>query len=100
MSCMLHPGDNVVLPSPTFLIYRPGIRMVQANSIDVALAAQDGFALPVDAMIEAAEINEARLVIVCAPNNPTGTIYRHRGSRPYRGRLSRPAVGGCCLQRV
>ena len=75
MNCVLHPGDNVVLPNPTFLVYRPGVRMMQANSIDVPLRAQDNFALPVDAMIEAAEINEARLVIVCAPNNPTGTVY-------------------------
>ncbi len=75
LSCVLHAGDNVVLPSPTFLVYRPGVRMVQANSIDVPLAAQDNFALPVEALIEAAEINEARLVIVCAPNNPTGTVY-------------------------
>jgi histidinol-phosphate aminotransferase len=75
MNSVLHAGDNVVLPSPTFLAYRPGIRMVQANGIEVPLAAQDNFALPVDALIEAAEVNEARLVIVCAPNNPTGTIY-------------------------
>lgn len=75
MNCVLHAGDNVVLPNPTFLVYRPAVRMVQANSIDVPLAAEDNFALPVDAVIEAAEVNDARLVIVCAPNNPTGTVY-------------------------
>jgi histidinol-phosphate aminotransferase len=75
MSSVLHPGDNVVLPSPTFLAYRPGVRMQQANSIDVPLAAVDNFALPVDALIEAAQAHDARMVIICAPNNPTGTVY-------------------------
>lgn len=75
MNSVLHAGDNVVLPSPTFLAYRPGVRMAQANCMEIPLAAQDNFALPVDAIIEAAEVNEARLVIVCAPNNPTGTVY-------------------------
>lgn len=75
MNSVLHAGDNVVLPFPTFLAYRPAVRMTQANSVEVALAAEDNFALPVDAMIEAAQVNEARLVVVCAPNNPTGTVY-------------------------
>ena len=76
MNSVLHAGDNVVLPSPTFLAYRPGVRVMQANSVEVPLAAQDNFALPVDALIEAAEVNEARLVVICAPNNPTGTVYQ------------------------
>jgi histidinol-phosphate aminotransferase len=76
MNSVLHAGDNVVMPCPTFLAYRPGVRAMQANSIEVPLAAQDNFALPVDALIEAAEVNEARLVVICAPNNPTGTVYQ------------------------
>jgi histidinol-phosphate aminotransferase len=75
MASVLHAGDNVVLPCPTFLLYKPGVRMMQANSIEVPLAPADNFALPVDALIEAAQINEARLVVICAPNNPTGTVY-------------------------
>src|SRR5262245_47341327 len=59
LNSVLHAGDNVVLPNPTFLSYRPCVRMAQANNIDIALAAQDNFALPVDAVVEAAEVNEA-----------------------------------------
>jgi histidinol-phosphate aminotransferase len=75
MASVLHAGDNVVLPCPTFLLYRPGIRMMQANSIEVPLRPEDYFALPVDALIEAAQVNDARLTVICAPNNPTGTVY-------------------------
>lgn len=75
MSSVLHTGDAVVMPSPTFLLYRPTARMLQANCIEIALEAENGFALPVDAMLEAAEVNDAAITIVCAPNNPTGTVY-------------------------
>jgi histidinol-phosphate aminotransferase len=75
MGSVLHAGDNVVLPCPTFLLYKPGVRMMQANSIEVPLDPADNFALPVDALIEAAQVHEARLVVICAPNNPTGTVY-------------------------
>lgn len=75
MSSVLHPGDAVVMPAPTFLAYRPAARMVQANCIELPLREDDGFALPVDALIEAAEVHDARLVVACAPNNPTGTVY-------------------------
>ncbi len=76
MSSVLHPGDNVVIPSPSFLLYKPGVHMLQANCVDVSLSPSDNFALPVDALIEAAQVNDARLVVICAPNNPTGTAYR------------------------
>lgn len=75
MSSVLHAGDTVVMPAPTFLLYRPTVRMLQANSVELLLSAEDGFALPVDAMIEAAMVNDASMMVVCAPNNPTGTIY-------------------------
>ena len=71
MSSVLHPGDAVVMPAPTFLAYRPTARMVQANCSEIPLRENEGFALPVDALIEAAEVDDARLVVVCAPNNPT-----------------------------
>ncbi len=39
------------------------------------LSAEDDFALPVAAMVNAQRETNARLVVLCAPNNPTGTVY-------------------------
>lgn len=75
MNCVLHPGDTVVMPAPTFLLYRQNARLLQANSVEVHLSPDDDFALPVDELIEAGQVNEARMVVLCAPNNPTGTVY-------------------------
>jgi len=75
LGCVLRPGDTLALPTPTFLLYRPGAQMQGAHCTAVPLAAENGFALPVDALIEAAQTHSARLTVVCAPNNPTGTVY-------------------------
>lgn len=75
MAATLHPGDFVVMPTPTFLLYRQNARLHEAKTVEIRLDASDGFALPVDALIDAAQRHNARLVTLCAPNNPTGTVY-------------------------
>jgi histidinol-phosphate aminotransferase len=75
MAATVQLGDVVVMPSPTFLLYRQSARLHEAHCIEVALDAQVGYALPVDALLEAAQQHRARLVTLCAPNNPTGTHY-------------------------
>jgi len=72
---VLGPGDAVVMPAPTFLLYRQNARGQQAAIVEVPLSPDDDWALPVDAMIEAAVAHQARLTVLCAPNNPTGTVY-------------------------
>jgi len=75
MAATLRPGDTVVLPAPTFLLYRQNVRLHEATVVDVRLDPATGFALPVDDLIAAAHTHNARLVTLCAPNNPTGTVY-------------------------
>lgn len=75
MAATVRTGDAVIMPSPTFLLYRQIARLHEAHTVEVALDANVGYALPVDALIEAAQQHNARLVTLCAPNNPTGTRY-------------------------
>ncbi|MBW7884589.1 MAG: histidinol-phosphate transaminase [Caldilineaceae bacterium] len=75
MAATLQPGATVVMPAPTFLLYRLNARMQEANRIEIPLVPENGYALPVAALSEAAQQHQAPLVVVCAPNNPTGTVY-------------------------
>ncbi len=75
MAATLRPGDAVVMPAPTFLLYRQQARLHEANVVEIPLDSATGFALPVDDLIAAAQTQRARLVTLCAPNNPTGTVY-------------------------
>lgn len=75
MSAILDPGDHMTLLSPTFLIYRRNAGLLGAQVHEVAADPADDFALPVEELVVRARTNEAKLVALCAPNNPTGTVY-------------------------
>ena len=68
---LCEPGDEILYAWPSFSIYPvPGRHFVGAREIRVPLA--EGYVHDLDAMLE--EVTAAtQLLIVCNPNNPTGT---------------------------
>jgi histidinol-phosphate aminotransferase len=66
--------DKVVVPSPTFSMYRHYAEIQGAGIVDVQRNPEDDFAFDLDALIDACG-DSAKLVFVCAPNNPTGTPF-------------------------
>ncbi len=66
----LQPGVNLVMSEGAFVVYRLVAALFNAEAI---AAPMKNFTHDLDAML-AAITPETRLVIVCNPNNPTGTI--------------------------
>ncbi|MGZ8802419.1 MAG: pyridoxal phosphate-dependent aminotransferase [Mycobacterium sp.] len=64
------PGDTMVMSSPTFDGYPIFAQMARLRSVTVPLDAHGRHDL--DAMADAAA--DARVVVVCRPHNPTGTV--------------------------
>ncbi len=63
------PGDEVVLATPTFSLFRKDAQVVGGTTVEVPL--RDGVH-DLDAML-AAVTPKTKVVFVCDPNNPTGT---------------------------
>lgn len=69
----LGPGDELILSSPTFAgAYRKISEPLGAKVVDVPLTPET-FAYRVDAVLGAIT-DKTRLIMLCNPNNPTGTI--------------------------
>ena len=68
-TCALGPGRSVVLSQPTFTLYRLLAETLGAAVTDVPMTS--AFAFDVDGVIRAAQ--GASMVVLCSPNNPTGT---------------------------
>lgn len=66
-SVFLDEGDKVVLPSPTYGLYR---QVCQAQGAEIVSVPTAGYRLDLPAMLTAAR--DAKMVVVCDPNNPTG----------------------------
>jgi aminotransferase len=79
---ILQPGDEVLVPSPSYPSYVEAIRMAGGSARFVPLVEEENFALDLDAL-ERAVTRRTVAVLFCNPNNPTGTVY----SRPQLERL-------------
>lgn len=69
---VLRPGDEVVFAWPSFVVYPLVATMFGATPVRVPLDADDRYDLNA---ILSAITDKTRLVFLCNPNNPTGTIY-------------------------
>jgi histidinol-phosphate aminotransferase len=65
------PGVSVVIPEPTFTLYRLMTEVNGGTVASVPLTAELGF--DVDGIIRAARETDAAVVVLCTPNNPTGS---------------------------
>jgi histidinol-phosphate aminotransferase len=71
LSVVLAQGDAVVVPTPTFSLYRLLTGVLGGRHVPVPLG--PGFAFDVDRIVEAAVRERARVVVLNSPNNPTGS---------------------------
>jgi len=70
LAVVVGPGVPVVIPEPTFTLYRLMTEVNGGTAVSVPLA--DDLAFDVDAIVRAARESDAAVVVLCSPNNPTG----------------------------
>ncbi|MGH7790497.1 MAG: pyridoxal phosphate-dependent aminotransferase, partial [Candidatus Binatia bacterium] len=78
----IDPGDEVLVVSPTYASYLPAIRLAGGVPRFVPLNEDANFDLDPDAIADAAG-RRTRAILLCNPNNPTGTVF----SRPQTLRM-------------
>jgi histidinol-phosphate aminotransferase len=71
LSVTLGAGDTVLAPSPTFSLYRLLTGVLGGRYVPVSF--QDGFVYDIDRLIDAAQREQARVIVLNSPNNPTGS---------------------------
>ena len=70
---LINPGDEVILPTPSFVCYEPIARMAGAKVITIETKAENGFKLT-PSELRAAISDRTKLLVLPYPNNPTGAI--------------------------
>ncbi|MBN2016978.1 MAG: pyridoxal phosphate-dependent aminotransferase [Candidatus Cloacimonetes bacterium] len=68
------PGDEVIVPSPTYSTHVRHVLLASAQPVFVPLHEEDDYALHIED-IKAAITPKTKAVLFCSPNNPTGTIF-------------------------
>jgi histidinol-phosphate aminotransferase len=65
----LEPGDRVVSFTPTFGMYAAGAELNHGRAVSVPVGYDERAALE---LLRAAGENDAKIIFLCSPNNPTG----------------------------
>lgn len=69
------PGDEIIIPEPFYTNYNGYASTSCINIVPLTLHAEDGYRLPPKGIIEAKITPKTRAIVLCSPNNPTGSVY-------------------------
>lgn len=75
MRALINPGDEVLIPSPSFVCYEPLCAMAGGVPVMIKTEAKDAFRLMPDALA-AAITPKTKMLVLPFPNNPTGAVMR------------------------
>ncbi len=70
---ILEPGDEVIVPEPCFVAYKPCVVFAGGVPVPICTDAAAGFTPTVE-QIENAITPRTRAIMLCSPNNPTGAV--------------------------
>jgi aspartate aminotransferase len=73
--CLAEPGDEVIVAEPFYTNYSSFAAMTGVKLVPVRSHGEEGFHLPARSAFEAVLTKRTRFVLLCNPNNPTGTVY-------------------------
>jgi len=82
-------GDRIVLPSPTFTVYRLVGTVLGADMVEVPL--KSDYTFDCDAL-EGAFLDGGKVLVLCSPNNPTGTLFPLERLEAVLGKTDCPVV--------
>jgi aspartate aminotransferase len=75
LGALCDAGDQVLVFEPFYTNYNGFAAMMGVEPMPVTTRAEDGYHLPARAAIEARIGPRTRAILICSPNNPTGTVY-------------------------
>lgn len=71
---LVNPGDEVVIPAPYWVSYPQMVKLAGGIPVVVSTEIENNFKMTPD-QLEAAITPKTKMLILCSPSNPTGSVY-------------------------
>ncbi|MDF2608999.1 MAG: yugH [Lachnospiraceae bacterium] len=76
LRAMLDPGDEVLVPQPSYVSYMPCVTLAGGTPVIIKLKVEDQFKLTKEDLL-ASITDKTKVLILPFPNNPTGAIMEY-----------------------
>ena len=77
LRALINPGDEVIIPQPSYVSYEPCAVLAGAKPVIIDLKAENEFRLTADEL-KAVISDKTKVLILPFPNNPTGAIMERK----------------------
>lgn len=71
---LVNPGDEVIIPAPYWVSYPQMVKLAGGEPVIVNAGFEQNFKMNPE-QLEAAITPKTRMLILCSPSNPTGSVY-------------------------
>lgn len=81
LRALCNPGDEVIIPEPCYVSYKPCAELIGATPVTIDLQEKNNFKLTEEELC-AAITDKTKILILAFPNNPTGAIMTKEELEP------------------
>jgi len=74
-SAVADTGEEIIIPEPFYTNYNGYAAFANVKIVPLTLDVKNGFRLPSKREIEQTITPKTKAILLCSPNNPTGTVY-------------------------
>ena len=71
---LVNPGDEVIMPAPYWVSYPQMVKLAGGVPVVVSAGIEQDFKITAE-QLEAAVTPKTKMIILCSPSNPTGSVY-------------------------
>lgn len=73
---VVNPGDEVIIPMPAWVSYSEMVKLAGGVVVPVKTLFEDDYCMTSE-QLRAALTPRTRMLVLCSPNNPTGSVYNY-----------------------
>lgn len=85
---IVNKGDEVIIPTPAWVSYVEMVKLAEGTNVLVPAGVEQNFKITPE-QLEDAITPKTRLIILCSPSNPTGSVYSYEELKALAGVLAR-----------
>ena len=74
LMCIINPGDEVIVPAPYWVSYLEMVKIAEGTNVVINTTVGNDYKISPE-QLQDAITSKTRALLLCSPNNPTGSLY-------------------------